>query len=142
MERYPYDDRLIFLLGLARQRIYTQLDKALLETSGITTAQAGALFFLVRNDGSLLVELARGLKLDKSAATRMVDRLELKKLVERSPCRRDSRAVRVHLTKAGRSVAECCLSTVKEHNQAIKEGFSAEEIQSFSNILQAIIHRF
>lgn len=142
MEPDPYDDRLIFLVGLARQALYTQLDKALLEKGRITTAQAGALFFLLQNNGSLLIELTRGLKLDKSAITRMVDRLEKKKLVERSPCQHDSRAVRVYLTKTGRMVAERCLSTVKSHNQAIKEGFSAQEIRSFSKILQTLIQRF
>ena len=142
MAQIPYDDRLIFLIGQARQRLYTKLDQALLNQAGVTAAQAGALFFLTRNDGGLLMELSKGLMLDKSAITRMAERLEKKGLIDRRPCPRDGRAVRVHLTPAGRETAMGCLATVKAHNAAIKEGFSEAEIESFSRILQTVIQRF
>ena len=48
------DDRLIFLLGQARHRLMTSLDKSLLETAGVTTAQSGALFYVLKNNGCLL----------------------------------------------------------------------------------------
>jgi DNA-binding MarR family transcriptional regulator len=137
-----YDDRLIFLLGQARQRLYTHLDRVLVERAGVTTAQAGALFFLQQHDGGLLLDLSRGLMLDKSAITRMTTRLEKKALIERRSCPQDRRAVRVYLTAAGRRAAGLCLATVLEHNAAIKENFRASEIESFSRILQAIIQRF
>lgn len=142
MTRPQHDDRLIFLIGQARQRLYTRLDQALLDQAGVTTAQAGALFFLSQNDGCLLLELSRGLMLDKSAITRMAERLEKKALVERRPCPRDGRAVRVHLTPTGRKTAKGCLATVRAHNEAIKDGFSDSEIKSFSRILQTVIQRF
>ena len=137
-----HDDRLIFLIGQARQRLYTRLDNALIQQSGITTAQAGALFFLTQHNGCLLMELSRGLMLDKSAITRMAERLEKKKLIERRPCPEDGRAVRVHLTPAGRKAAKGCLAMVKAHNDAIKKGFTADEIRLFSRILQTTIQRF
>jgi len=142
MPRPPYDDRLIFLIGQARQRLYTHLDKALLAQAGVTSAQAGALFFLSQKDGCLLMELSRGLMLDKSAITRMAERLEKKELIERRPCPHDGRAVRVHLTPAGRWAAKVCLPTVKACNAAIKDGFTEAEIASFSRILQTVIQRF
>ena len=137
-----HDDRLIFLIGQARQRLYTKLDQALMDHNGITTAQAGALFFLTQNDGCLLLELSRGLMLDKSAITRMAERLEKKLLIERQPCPQDGRAVRVYLTKAGKRAATRCLAVVKRHNDTIKEGFSQAEIETFSRILQVTIQRF
>ncbi|MDJ0989582.1 MAG: MarR family transcriptional regulator, partial [Desulfobacterales bacterium] len=82
-----YDDRLIFLIAQARQRLYTHLDRLLIEQAGVTTAQAGALFCLQQHDGCLLQELSRGMRLDKSAITRMAGRLERKGLIERRPCR-------------------------------------------------------
>ena len=42
------NDRLIFLLGQARHRIMTSLDKSLLKTAGITSAQSGVLFYLMK----------------------------------------------------------------------------------------------
>jgi DNA-binding MarR family transcriptional regulator len=142
MTPFSYDDRLIFLIGQARQRLYTRLDKALLAQAGVTAAQAGALFFLSQKDGCLLMELSRGLMLDKSAITRMAERLEKKELIARRPCPHDGRAVRVHLTPAGRWAAKVCLATVKSYNEAIKEGFAEAEIARFSCILQTVIQRF
>ena len=142
MENRRHDDRLIFLIGQARQRLYARLDQALLANAGVTAAQAGALFFLMQKDGCLLRELSRGLMLDKSAVTRMAERLEKKALIERRPCQRDGRAVRVCLTRAGQQTAGGCLATVKAYNEAIKKDFSASEIRSFSRILQTIIQRF
>ena len=96
----------------------------------MTTAQAGALFFLTQHDGCLLLDLSRGLMLDKSAITRMAERLEKKNLIERRPCPQDGRAVRVFLTPSGRRAASRCLATAKAHNEAIKEGFSQAEIET------------
>ena len=76
--KHTYDDCLIFLVGQARQRLYTHLDRVLIEQAGVTTSQAGVLFFLQLRDGCLLQKLSRGLLLDKSAITRMADRLEKK----------------------------------------------------------------
>jgi len=137
-----HDDRLIFLIGQARQRLYTRLDKALMDHSGVTTAQAGALFFLTQHDGCLLLDLTRGMMLDKSAITRMAERLVKKRLIERRPCPQDGRAARVFLTPAGRQAAGRCLSIVKAHNDAIKEGYSQAEIETFSRVLRMTIQRF
>ena len=137
-----HDDRLIFLIGQARQRLYTRLDKALMDHSGVTTAQAGALFFLDRKDGCLLLDLSRGLLLDKSAITRMAERLEKKRLIERRPCPQDGRAIRVFITTAGRRAAERGLAIVKAYNDAVKDGYSRAEIESFSRMLQTTIQRF
>ena len=142
MSATEHDDRLIFLIGQARQRLYTRLDQALLAKAGVTAAQSGALFYLMQNDGCLLMELSRGLMLDKSAVTRLAERLERKHLIERRPCPKDGRAVRVYLTGDGRKTAQSCLATVKAYNEAIKEGFSTSEIRSFSRILQTVIQRF
>ncbi len=137
-----HDDRLIFLIGQARQRLYTHLDRVLTDQAGVTTAQAGALFFLQQHDGCLLLALSRGLQLDKSAITRLAGRLEKKGLIERRPCRQDRRAVRVHLTLVGQQAASRCLAIVRERSTAIKADFWPSEIESFRRILKAVIQRF
>ena len=135
------DDRLIFLLGHARHRVYLRLDQALLDRAGVTTAQVGALFFLRGHDGCLLSQMGKGLMLDKSAITGLVDRLEKKRMIERRRDPADRRAIRLHLTRRGRDVTAKALPVVKEQNDAIKEGFSAEEIEVFSRVLRAVIER-
>jgi DNA-binding MarR family transcriptional regulator len=136
------DDRLIFLLGHARHRLYLALDQALLDRAGVTTAQAGAIFYLMSHDGCLLSQLSRGLMLDKSAITGLVDRMENKRLLASRDDPSDRRAKRVYLTRAGRDAAARALPVVKEQNRAIKRGFSRTEIESFSRILRTIIDRF
>ena len=135
------DDRLIFLLGHARHRVYLRLDQALLERVGITTAQSGALFYLQKDDGCLLSQMGQGLKLDKSAITGLVDRLEKKAMIERRDDPTDRRAIRLYLTKSGRDAAAKALPVVKQQNRAIKKGFSPEEIEIFARVLRATIER-
>lgn len=136
------DDRLIFLLGHARHRVYLRLDQALLERVGITTAQSGALFYLKSNDGCLPSQLGQGLKLDKSAITGLVDRLEKKRMIKRRNDPKDRRAIRLYLTSLGRDAAAKALPVVKQQNRAIKKGFSPDEIEVFSRVLRTAIERF
>jgi DNA-binding MarR family transcriptional regulator len=136
------DDRLIFLLGHARHRVYLRLDQAILERAPITSAQSRALFDLQQDDVCLLSQMGQGLKLDKSAITGLVDRLEKKAMIERRNDPRDRRAIRLYLTKAGRDAAAEALPVVKQQNRAIKKGFSPEEIEVFSRVLRAAIERF
>jgi len=136
------NDRLIFLLGQARHRIMTSLDKSLLKTAGITSAQSGALFYLMKKNGCLLRELSQGLMLDSSAITGMVDRLEKKKLIKRQSSTSDRRAINIYLTESGHEAAAKALSVVKKYNNAIKKGYSSDEIHVFRRILQSIIDNF
>ena len=136
------NDRLILLLGQARHRIMTDLDKALLKTAGITSAQSGVLFYLMKSNGCLLRELSEALMLDSSAITGMVDRLEKKKLIKRQNSTSDRRAINIYLTESGHKAATKALSVVKKYNNAIKKGYSSEEIHVFTRILQSIIDHF
>jgi DNA-binding MarR family transcriptional regulator len=136
------DERFIFLIGQARHRLFTRLDKSLMDTAGVTAAQTGALYYLLDNDGCLLSVLSQALKLDKSAITGLVDRLEKKGLAERRTTATDRRAINIYLTQKGLAAAKKCLNVTREYNNAIKEGLSQEEIECFSRILQTVISRF
>ena len=136
------NDRLIFLLGQARHRLMTTIDKSLIETAGLTAAQSGALLYLMKNNGCLLKELSQGLMLDNSAITGMVDRLEKKNLVQRRNSGSDRRAINIYLTDAGNKAATKALPIVKEYNIAIKKGFSSDETDIFRRVLESIIDRF
>jgi DNA-binding MarR family transcriptional regulator len=136
------DERFIFLIGQARNRLFSRLDQTLLNTGGITAVQSGALYYLLDKDGCMLSELSRALMLDKSAITGLVDRLEDKGLVERRTIPSDRRAMTIYLTEEGKGAAKKCLSVTKEYNGIIKEGLSRDEVETFSRILQKIIKRF
>jgi MarR family transcriptional regulator, organic hydroperoxide resistance regulator len=135
-------ERFIFLIGQARNRLFTRLDQRLLSDAGITAVQSGALYYLLENDGCQSVELSRGLMLDKSAITGLIDRLECKGLVERRPSTNDRRSGNVYLTKAGREAAINCLGITKEFNRKIIEGLSEEEAGVFASSLKKVIGTF
>lgn len=141
-EEMKKDERFIFLIGQARNRLFTRLDQALIEAAGVTAAQSGALYYLMANDGCLLSELSRALMLDKSAITGLVDRLEGKGLVKRRATPSDRRSISIHLTGTGREAALKCLGVTKKFNDAVKEGLSQDEIDVFSRVLQKVIGTF
>jgi DNA-binding MarR family transcriptional regulator len=65
-------------------------------------------------------ELAEGMILSKSAATRLVDRLERRGLVTRTVCDEDRRGMEVGLTPEGRDVF---LEAGRLHYRGIEEHF-------------------
>ncbi len=135
-------ERFIFLIGQARNRLFVKLDQALISAAGITAVQSGALYYLLENDGCQSVELSRGLMLDKSAITGLIDRLEEKGLVKRQASPTDRRVLNVCLTDTGRDAAEKCLGITKKFNGRIIEGLSEEEAATFAAVLKKIIKTF
>jgi len=71
---------------------------------GITPEEVELLIRLSRapNESLRMVEVSRSLLLSKSGVTRLVDRLELRGLVERTACPEDRRVVYTTLTDQGR----------------------------------------
>jgi len=136
------DERFIFLIGQAQNRLFTRLDQALMKAGEITTVQSGLLYYLLEHEGCLQNELSRALLLDKSAITGLIDRLEGKGLVARRRTVADRRAMNIYLMEEGKTATRRCLAVTREFNDAIKEGLSREEIDTFSMILQRIIGRF
>jgi DNA-binding MarR family transcriptional regulator len=72
----------------------------------ITLAQYRALVVLAARGPQRPADLAAGLKVDPSTASRMVDRLVRKRLVRRARSQEDRRMVRVYLTGAGREIVD------------------------------------
>jgi DNA-binding MarR family transcriptional regulator len=76
-----------------RERLYSDL---------LEPAQVDALDIVVATDGCRMAELATGLRVDRSTATRLVDRLVSEGVVQRQSARGDGRGVRVAATERGR----------------------------------------
>ncbi|TRZ48533.1 MarR family transcriptional regulator, partial [bacterium] len=94
----PPDDRLIYLLFTAQQKLRTYLKKMMTkENVRVTTAQAGILFLLKQKDGRTMSELSQILSIDNSTITGLVDRLEKTGLVRRNASPHDRRASHVFI---------------------------------------------
>jgi DNA-binding MarR family transcriptional regulator len=139
----PPDDRLIYLLFTAQQKLRTYLKKMMTkENVRVTTAQAGILFLLKQKDGRTMSELSQILSIDNSTITGLVDRLEKTGLVRRNASPHDRRASHVFINPQGIEEVDKAKRVIRMVNQEIKNGFSAEELESFNRILRSFFHKF
>ncbi len=139
----PPDDRLIYLLFTAQQKLRTYLKKMMTkENVRVTTAQAGILFLLKQKDGRTMSELSQILSIDNSTITGLVDRLEKTGLVRRNASPHDRRASHVFINPQGIEEVDKARRVIRMVNQEIKNGFSAEELDSFNRILKSFFHKF
>lgn len=139
----PPDDRLIYLLFTAQQKLRTYLKKMMTkENVRVTTAQAGILFLLKQKDGRTMSELSQILSIDNSTITGLVDRLEKTGLVRRNASPHDRRASHVFINPQGMEEVDKAKKVIRMVNQEIKNGFSAEELDSFNRILKSFFHKF
>ena len=137
------DDRLIYLIFAAQQKLRTYLTNILIrENVKVTPAQAGILFLLSEKDGRTMSELSQILSIDNSTITGLVDRLEKVGLVRRKASPNDGRASYVHVNPEGIEEMNKAKRIVGKVNQEIKNGFTAEELESFKKILRSFFQKF
>jgi DNA-binding MarR family transcriptional regulator len=139
----PKDDRLIYLISTAQQKLWTYL-KGALSAAGIlvTPAQAGILFLLEQKDGQSMSELSQTFSIDNSTITGLVDRLEKSGLVRRNASLTDRRIFRIYLTPRGVKESNRARAVIRKVNEEIKVGFSKKEIETLKRILDSFFEKF
>src|SRR5688572_33510764 len=95
------EEMLCFSLGVAMRRI-SKIYAEALAGHEITPPQLFLLSCLEASDGQKPRDLAEQVCLDASSLTGLLDRTEKSGLIERRPDADDRRALRIHLTDAGR----------------------------------------
>ena len=137
------DDRLIYQLFMAQQKLRTYITSALL-TEGIrvTLGQAGILFLLQRDDGQTMTELSKALSVKNATLTGLIDRLERSAFVMRRASKNDRRSIRIYITPAGIDECDKAKPVIKRVNEEIKSGFSKEEINVFKRVLNSVFQKF
>ncbi len=138
----PAEDRLIYLVSMAQNRLLGKL-KSALAADGIrvTPAQSVILFLLKAKDGRTMTELGRALAIENATITGLVDRLERDGFVRRNRSANDRRTTNVCITPEGLAEADRARAVVKRVNESIKAGFSAAEVDAFRRILLRIVGR-
>ncbi len=116
-----------------------QVDRALMQVSGISGPQAGALFYLEKHDGCQQKDMAKGLKLDTSAITGMVERLAKKGLIEKQRSEVDKRAFTLHLTQEGRAALGKVQPMLDQFNQHMLDKFGQEKLEHFCEVLTELM---
>lgn len=136
------DQRLFYLLNLARQRVYKYADQNTEEHLGISITQLGALLLIQQDEGCLLKDIAKSLNLNNSALTGLANRMEQNGLLLRKPCEQDGRASRMYLTPLGHEKVQLALPLIKQLNSAMAAGFSDDEIKVILRFLNHLLTAF
>ena len=95
------DELVDAVLGASRALVAVAARSLANVADDVTLAQYRVLVVLAARGPQRLADLASGLGVDRSTATRMCDRLVRKRLVSRRRMTEDRRGVRVSLTSAG-----------------------------------------
>ena len=135
-----HNDRLIYLIFMAQNRLRLQVRDALAAAGvRITLVQAGILFLLQEKPARTMSEISQLLTLDNSTVTGLIDRLEKFGFVERKANPKDRRVALINMTPQGRDEADNAAAVVNRINDAIKSDFSKQEIQAFKKILNSFV---
>jgi DNA-binding MarR family transcriptional regulator len=135
---YPIADSIGYLvkrLRLVQERL---VDDEMAEHD-LTGVQWGPLLLLHYGIGSTAADIARWACIDTGAVTRMVDRLEAKGLVKRTPCPNDRRVVQLKLTAEGERLCREIpfgLSRVSNH---LLRGFTRQEFETLKDFLRRML---
>ena len=135
------EQMLCFSLGVAMRRI-SKLYADSLVGHGITPPQLFLLRSLQRGDGRKPCELAGEVCLDASSLTGLLDRTEKAGFIERQKDPSDRRALRIFLTKTGRTrlveLEPLVKKIQKQIDQELFEGRSEEDIALFRQMLEQV----
>jgi DNA-binding MarR family transcriptional regulator len=102
---------------------------------GVTRAQWKVLFRLTRHPGSRQIELADMLDIEPITLSRIVDRLEEARLVERVPDPADRRAWRLHVTARGQPLVEKLRALAEEMTAEAFAGIDPKDIEITRTVL-------
>ena len=134
--------QILFRLNLAQRTLMKWIDREMQEKIGGSATQIAALFYLMENDGCLLVDLSRELMQNKSAITTLVERMEKNCLLKKVPSPIDKRASQLFLTAKGRDLGMNALPFVTAYDQVLANGFNQEELEVVTRFLDTVISRF
>jgi len=137
------DDRLIYLIFMAQQKLKTHITNVLLDEGiRVTLGQAGILFTLQHNDGQTMTGLTKTMAVENPTLTGLIDRLERSSFVMRKASPEDRRSFRIYITPDGIRECEKAKPVIRRINDELKSGFTEEEIKTFKNVLQSLFMKF
>lgn len=139
----PTDDRLIYLLFTAQQKLRTHLNSSLVADGvKVTITQAGILFLLRQQDGRTMTELSQIMGLDNSTITGLIDRMEKSGFVTRNSNPSDRRLSHIYITPRGQDEAGKAKVVIRRVNEEVKKDFSSADIETFKGILKSFFKKF
>jgi DNA-binding MarR family transcriptional regulator len=119
-------------------RVYQFRDRDRICCFDISVSQCYALEGLVRRGAMTLNDLAAYLYLDKSTTSRVVDAVERKGYVARSPHPKDGRAVLLEATPAGRELEGTIRESILAEERRLLADFTPEVRQAMAQLIRRL----
>lgn len=117
---------------------FAAYDAAGYRNSDITTSQADVIFTLGNTDGMSFKEIGEHTLITKGTLTGVIDRLEVKGLVQRTTDPNDARSTRVSLTVAGEQLFESLFPQQVEYIKKCFDKLSKKEMSEIHQALQKL----
>lgn len=132
------EDYLLFLLAAASASASAGFHQIIRE-NGLRVPEWRALACLHDKDGQMITRLAALALMEQSAMTRVIERMEERKLVQRRGDTRDRRRVRVYLAPQGRAMADTLVAEARGHEARIMALLPPAEHQRLKQSLARLI---
>lgn len=126
------------LIGLARKTMINKID-AKLEPFDVSAAQWLVVLLVGQNAVSSASGLCEMLTHDPGAMTRLLDRLESKRILKRVRSAADRRTVQLELTENGRALYPKIISAIVDVNNGLLRGFSRDEVSQLEGYLRRML---
>lgn len=132
-----FQDCICFKLGKTVRRI-TKAYREEIASYGLTHGQFFLIVAIMEEEGLLPSELADKTSQDRSAITGLLDRLEKDGWIERKPCKKDRRSLRIYLAARGIQEREPISKLFEETNQKFMNRFSHAEWDRMESFLSRL----
>jgi len=126
------------LLSRVKMEMHEALDRELAPLD-ITAAQFVILMNLASGEVDSASKLCKGVSYDPGAMTRMLDRLEGKRLIRRARCPDDRRRVILELTPEGKAVYPKLVAAYANVLNRFLHGFNKAEVRQLETLLSRML---
>ena len=129
-------------IGYLLRTLRIQMDRAIdveMAPYDLTGVQWRPLLAIHFGLGDTAAELARVGCVDTGAMTRMLDRLEAKGLLRRSPCPADARIMRITLTAEGQRLCRLIPYGLSRVLNSLLRGFTATELETMKSMVRRML---
>ena len=134
---FESDNSIAFLIAKTRNILKNEMEKEL-KPYGISYAQRVILIRLCEKDGLTQKELAQDTYFEQSNMTLMLDKLELKGLINREPKENDRRAYLVKITPEGMKLKDSLVALGEKIIDRAFRGVASEEKALLAKLLQTV----
>lgn len=105
----------------------------------ISPPQLGVLLVVQANSGLNQTRVGRALGIDRSTLVSIIDTLEARGLVERTPSPTDRRSHALVMTAKGKSFIDELTPTLEAHEADLSDALSAEERDTLIDLLRRVV---